>query len=44
MLDVDVLSAAMIDRIVRVIDGSLAINVECGGSQVWDTKFGCKGL
>ena len=43
MLDVDVFSAAVIDRVVRVVDGSLIIDVECGGSRVRDTKFSCKG-
>ena len=44
MLDVNVFSVAMIDCIVRVVDGSLIIDVECGGSQVQDTEFSCKGL
>ena len=44
MLDVNVLSAAMIDHIVRVIDGALVIDVECGWSQVQDSEFACKGL
>ena len=43
MLDVNVFSAAVIDRIVRIVDGSLIIDIECGGSQVRDTEFGCKG-
>ena len=43
MLDVDVFSAAVIDHVVRVVDGSLIIDIECGGSQVQDTKFSCKG-
>ena len=32
MLDVNVFSVAVIGRIVRVIDCSLIIDVECGGS------------
>ena len=43
MLDVDVFSAAVIDRVVRIIDGALVIDVKCGGSRVWDAKFSRKG-
>jgi hypothetical protein len=40
MLYVNVFSAAVINKIVQVIDHTLSIDIEFGGSQVWDADFG----
>ena len=43
MLDIDVLSVTMIDGIIGVLDCALVIDIENGGSRVWDAEFGSQG-